>query len=73
MMSTATLLLADMHSVALAVRPLAGESPPEVLALLFVTLCIFVVSSSRFLAEAPKLWTKRSGGVLREGGRESWW
>eukprot|EP00970_Alexandrium_tamarense_P006164 scaffold1039_cov164-Alexandrium_tamarense.AAC.2 len=63
MMSTATLLLADMHSVASAVRSPAGESPSEVLALRmnrFVTLCIFVVSSSRFFADASKLSTKRS-------------
>jgi len=62
-MSTATLLLADMHSVASAVRSSAGESPSDVLALRMnrlVTLCIFVVSSSRFFAEASKLSTKRS-------------
>ena len=63
MMLTATLLLADMHSVASAVRSSAGESPSEVLALRMnrlVTLCIFVVSSSRFFAGASKLSTKRS-------------
>ena len=63
MMSTATLLLADMHSVASAVRSSVGESPSEVLPLTMnrlVTLCIFVVSSSRFFADASKLSTKRS-------------
>ncbi len=63
MMLTATLLLADMHSVASAVRSSAGESPSEVLALRMnrlVTLCIFVVSSSRFFADASKLSMKRS-------------